>query len=513
VETVSRFFERATGVPLKAKFCDDVAEMQITKEDLKKKGEIVMQRRASDLKNAEIHKAMLLKSSTSSNSINHTSISDDEEDVPVQGWLAKKGALKTVWKRRYFRLSAANLLYYEARTKGCAVIERGACHPWRNKRYSVMLREAQEPSTPYHLNEIMAERERREPFMRFCRQIYCDENPMFFIAVENFRRCPDGTDTQQAKAEEIHEEFLKNGANKEISAPPQLRATVRDEITSKQCSSKMFDSLQKIVLSIMRVDLLPQYLEYAAKQLETEDRTVKSSLTDADKRVESCTGCTAKFSLTKWRSFCQHCNEVYCSSCVNKQCALPESFEFKKNSMARVCDMCYGILQPHSRTGSSFTFSSTTRKPLNLAADNEHDRARWTYCIRETLKRSDNLRKPKTAAESSEIVHITYDSSHNIIVPEKKVQEEEEDLHVEGWLWKEDPTTGVWRRRYFVLNGFRLWYYEMALKGSISISKGLGIHASSEKETLSAEVCCCSFYIHMLSFHLPPPGSLLFLHP
>jgi class 3 adenylate cyclase len=54
--------------------------------------------------------------------------------------------------------------------------------------------------------------------------------------------------------------------------------------------------------------------------------------------------------------------------------------------------------------------------------------------------------------------------------------------HLEAWLWKEDPTTGQWRRRYFILDKARLWYWELKFKGSIPIYGGLGVHAQPHQE-------------------------------
>jgi len=49
--------------------------------------------------------------------------------------------------------------------------------------------------------------------------------------------------------------------------------------------------------------------------------------------------------------------------------------------------------------------------------------------------------------------------------------------NTEGWLWKEDPTTRTWRRRYFVLKDNCLWYHEVGFKGSIPITTGIGVRA------------------------------------
>ena len=73
--------------------------------------------------------------------------------------------------------------------------------------------------------------------------------------------------------------------------------------------------------------------------------------------------------------------------------------------------------------------------------------------------------------------------------------------HFEGWLMKEDPTTKTWRRRYFILDGCRLWYYELGLKGSIYLAEGAGVHSLDKDEpTLSTQVSTFGGFASMSGF-------------
>lgn len=53
---------------------------------------------------------------------------------------------------------------------------------------------------------------------------------------------------------------------------------------------------------------------------------------------------------------------------------------------------------------------------------------------------------------------------------------QDEVLHLEGWLLKEDPTRRMFRRRYFVLHHNRLWYYQLTSTNTFQLSTLGGIH-------------------------------------
>ncbi len=43
----------------------------------------------------------------------------------------------------------------------------------------------------------------------------------------------------------------------------------------------------------------------------------------------------------------------------------------------------------------------------------------------------------------------------------------------------------VWRRRYFVLHNGMLYYYEMFLKGCLSLAEGAGLAANAKEATIT----------------------------
>lgn len=60
-----------------------------------------------------------------------------------------------------------------------------------------------------------------------------------------------------------------------------------------------------------------------------------------DPRTTMCMICTCEFTLTWRRHHCRACGKVVCQSCSsNKHC-----LEYLKNQLARVCDLCFLVLQ------------------------------------------------------------------------------------------------------------------------------------------------------------------------
>ncbi|KAM3608591.1 uncharacterized protein V6R79_001337 [Siganus canaliculatus] len=60
-----------------------------------------------------------------------------------------------------------------------------------------------------------------------------------------------------------------------------------------------------------------------------------------DPRTTMCMICTCEFTLTWRRHHCRACGKVVCQSCSsNKYC-----LEYLKNQLARVCDLCFPVLQ------------------------------------------------------------------------------------------------------------------------------------------------------------------------
>uniref|UniRef100_A0A672QYC5 WD repeat and FYVE domain containing 3 n=1 Tax=Sinocyclocheilus grahami TaxID=75366 RepID=A0A672QYC5_SINGR len=64
-----------------------------------------------------------------------------------------------------------------------------------------------------------------------------------------------------------------------------------------------------------------------------------------DEQVDSCSGCTVRFSLTERRHHCRNCGQVFCQKCSRFQ---SEIKRLKISSPVRVCQNCYYNLQ-HER--------------------------------------------------------------------------------------------------------------------------------------------------------------------
>uniref|UniRef100_A0A3B3CMY5 FYVE-type domain-containing protein n=1 Tax=Oryzias melastigma TaxID=30732 RepID=A0A3B3CMY5_ORYME len=65
-----------------------------------------------------------------------------------------------------------------------------------------------------------------------------------------------------------------------------------------------------------------------------------------DELVDSCSGCTVRFSLTERRHHCRNCGQLFCQRCSRYQ---SEIRRLKISSPVRVCQNCYYNLQ-HERS-------------------------------------------------------------------------------------------------------------------------------------------------------------------
>ncbi|XP_074533469.1 FYVE, RhoGEF and PH domain-containing protein 6-like [Halichoeres trimaculatus] len=92
-----------------------------------------------------------------------------------------------------------------------------------------------------------------------------------------------------------------------------------------------------------------------------------------DPRTTMCMICTCEFTLTWRRHHCRACGKVVCQSCSsNKHC-----LEYLKNQLARVCDLCFTVLQQQKTEqafsaavspGSRATFAFTRKQKKIPAA-------------------------------------------------------------------------------------------------------------------------------------------------
>eukprot|EP00455_Lapot_gusevi_P055112 TRINITY_DN8938_c0_g4_i4.p1 TRINITY_DN8938_c0_g4~~TRINITY_DN8938_c0_g4_i4.p1 ORF type:complete len:522 (-),score=89.10 TRINITY_DN8938_c0_g4_i4:80-1645(-) len=183
---------------------------------------------------------------------------------------------------------------------------------------------------------------------------------------------------------------------------------------------------------------------------------------------KACEACLAPFSFTKRKQQCGYCGSNFCSACLSQQAVLPADSGVSPPNPVRVCDMCHVMITTPTPCAFSFVTRPNTR-PLNLAADSEQDAQEWVVALQKAI------RVAKLAQQQSECESKQHSESI------------EQEVHKEGWLRKEDPTSRQWRRRYFVLHQDRMWFFELSLKGNIVLSEGFGVHAVQNDPTLPAE--------------------------
>jgi hypothetical protein len=216
--------------------------------------------------------------------------------------------------------------------------------------------------------------------------------------------------------------------------------------------------------------VLPAYLAHSRESSAgiVRDFELKSALSDADKKRPACSNCLASFGLLKRRCFCRYCGEVLCSNCIANTCQLPPEYNIAE--AIKVCDMCAGALEISAAHPHAFSYATKGRaRPINLAASSPQELRDWLQAFRNSIQ----LQSAKGGSSSA----------HSAKAPQAAHQ------HKEGWLMKEDPTTKAWRRRYCILDVStgQLFYYELNLKGSLSLSEGASVHSTTAKATLSLE--------------------------
>ncbi|XP_067235420.1 FYVE, RhoGEF and PH domain-containing protein 6-like [Chanodichthys erythropterus] len=81
-----------------------------------------------------------------------------------------------------------------------------------------------------------------------------------------------------------------------------------------------------------------------------------------DSRATMCMICTCEFTLTYRRHHCRACGKVVCQACSTNEHPL----KYLKNHLARVCDLCFSILQQNSsgdQASSNMPLSPTSKSP------------------------------------------------------------------------------------------------------------------------------------------------------
>jgi hypothetical protein len=402
------------------------------------------------------------------------SAENSENNKNCEGWLSvlmpSEGSEN--YARRYVRLVGNELLTYEEKEKGSVLISDGIAKEWTNFRaqasswepfLSQISTDPQQGSS--NLLEFLLkshESPQQGEFLSFCGTIFSEENVLCWLEMEKFKRKAGdsaGNHTELlAAAQGIYENYLAPSAPKEIHTTAGISGEIRAQLTeNQQISPLLFDKAQKQVLNIIRSDIVPKFVEFIKEKAHSAVNSfqLKEELTEADKLLANCANCLTKFSFHTRRSFCQYCGSVCCVACASRNATLPPSFNI--HTRVRVCDMCSGALANRPRHFAFSYVSRSRNRPLNLAAESYGNMKDWLSALNQAM----HNRKASAPSSSGE---------------------GNENLHKEGWLMKEDPTTQIFRRRYFILHINKLYYYELSLKKTITLAGAVQISLNSTKQ-------------------------------
>ncbi|KAM4642650.1 regulator of G-protein signaling 16 [Discoglossus pictus] len=107
-------------------------------------------------------------------------------------------------------------------------------------------------------NQLLSSKDGVAAFRTFLQTEFSEENLVFWIACEKYRK-RHSTRKLQANAQQIFEEFLQSGAQREVNIDHQTRELTRQQIlvASRGC----FDEAQEQVRILMEKDSYPRFLK------------------------------------------------------------------------------------------------------------------------------------------------------------------------------------------------------------------------------------------------------------
>jgi len=104
-------------------------------------------------------------------------------------------------------------------------------------------------------------RKRQQEFISFCETIFSEENPLFYLEVERYKRTPDADRLDAAN--DVIQKYIVPGADFEIGCAPAVKKEIQMRMAADppKLTPDMFDAAQKHVFGIMQQDILPKFLE------------------------------------------------------------------------------------------------------------------------------------------------------------------------------------------------------------------------------------------------------------
>ncbi|KAJ0056873.1 hypothetical protein NL108_000671, partial [Boleophthalmus pectinirostris] len=174
-------------------------------------------------------------------------------------------------------------------------------------------------------------------------------------------------------------------AGMKVSKPSQeayqnelnIESVERSFILSANSASERDEWLEAIATAIN--DYTKKKITFISSRSQEADETVdsgaplgsKAPIWIPDLRATMCMICTCEFTLTWRRHHCRACGKVVCQACSTNKYYL----EYLKNQPARVCDLCFSILQENKDRCASTSISpikagafSFTRKQKKIPA-------------------------------------------------------------------------------------------------------------------------------------------------
>jgi Regulator of G protein signaling domain len=181
-----------------------------------------------------------------------------------------------------------------------------------------------------HLSDILTNPQLRQRFLKFSRNNPAENVFNFFIAVERFRLLPASQPSspgsiimpggrysphvsfpgkprgeQWKAAQAIYDKYITSGSDRELSTPPEVKRNIAERLQSNDIGCHLFQDAQKHVLSIMRVDILPKFLQ----MIPNSQMTANLESADADSKELTLATIFKDKDLTK--AFLGYCKRIF----------------------------------------------------------------------------------------------------------------------------------------------------------------------------------------------------------
>ncbi|XP_005999274.1 regulator of G-protein signaling 10 [Latimeria chalumnae] len=109
----------------------------------------------------------------------------------------------------------------------------------------------------FSLDHLLEDPEGVKRFREFLKMEYSEENVLFWLACEDFKRTQDKKQ-QKEKAKQIYMTFLSNKASSQVNVEGQSRL---NESMLEQPHSSMFQKLQDQIFNLMKYDSYSRFLK------------------------------------------------------------------------------------------------------------------------------------------------------------------------------------------------------------------------------------------------------------